>query len=38
VTASCVTHPIDLVKVRMLMYGEGKAKSTAKLSIVVDVS
>jgi hypothetical protein len=35
--ASCVTHPIDLIKVRMLMYGEGQQKANARLSIVFEV-
>ena len=36
-TASTVTHPIDLLKVRMLLHGEQQAGTVARLSLVADV-
>ena len=36
-TASSFTHPIDLIKVRMLLHGEQQAGTAARLSIVGDV-
>jgi solute carrier family 25 oxoglutarate transporter 11 len=36
-SASAVTHPIDLIKVRMLLHGELQSNQRAKLSIVWQV-
>lgn len=36
-TASSITHPLDLVKVRMLLYGELQAGVHSKLDIFLHV-
>jgi len=36
-SASAVTHPIDLIKVRMLLHGELQSNQRARLSIVWQV-
>eukprot|EP00667_Euglena_gracilis_P013011 EG_transcript_13393 len=37
VTASVVTHPIDSLKVRMYLYGEGEANALPRLSIAKQI-
>lgn len=37
ISASCVTHPIDVLKVRMFIYGELQNSMYPKLSMVKDV-
>lgn len=36
-TATSFTHPVDLLKVRMLLYGEQQAGSVARLSLALEV-
>lgn len=37
ISASCVTHPIDVLKVRMFMYGELQKSMYPKLTLIKDV-
>jgi hypothetical protein len=37
ISASCITHPIDVLKVRMFMYGELQPSMFPRLTIIKDV-